>query len=183
MILCQENRTFRWMMDLVAKFSDSKDLVTDFCGGSIAEATPCLLLSGHQLFVGGRKNEGCVKKSLRRLSGDSFATGSWLQKRFTGEWRSYSTLSEYSLRRGIEYRPEEWRIFWARGMNCNLTNHFITMYRISFHRTTAISRFLKLSPYSRAPLVCRVVRSLQSGGCKKAAFVVACADSGQRNTA
>lgn len=59
-----EQKSVGWLMDLMAMFYGTGDLVVDFCAGIMAVPKACLLLSEYRRFVGCKSDEGSVKQAL-----------------------------------------------------------------------------------------------------------------------
>lgn len=78
-------KSFVWMIDSMARFSDRGDLVVDFYRKTMSVAEACLLLSKHRFFMECANNEILCQRILTRLSLGLPAMRSKHGKLLTGE--------------------------------------------------------------------------------------------------
>lgn len=73
-----EQKSVRWMMDLVAVLFDQGHLVVHFCARRMAGAKEFLLLCDHQCFVGCKIDEAFVKEASPGLDERLRVTSTYL---------------------------------------------------------------------------------------------------------
>lgn len=69
MLLVSEQKTKEWMMDIVPKFTRTKELVLGTCAGIVVSVKRCLKIPEHGWYIGGKKLSLCFEKTHRLLVG------------------------------------------------------------------------------------------------------------------
>lgn len=135
LMFCSEQKSIRWILDLLSNFFSPGDLLVDSCERLMAEARADMPLSQNQRFMGSEEDACFVKEALPGLA-ELCARHALRPESNKTVYREIYTPGRFFLPKRYGIQPGRKISFGADQFECCLNICLLAMYFILFHRTT-----------------------------------------------